>query len=398
MRILFGSLLLLFVAATSALIALRDPGYVLITREPIVFETSLAVFLPIAAILFVALYYTVRLLSRLVHSPRDLLRWRQARRTRRARDAFFSGLTELTAGEWFKAEKSLLASMHATDSPFHAYLAVALAAHGQHDTAKRDRYLAQALEQAGTHGYVAQLLQARLQLDGGELQPAHAGLTRLHTEHPVQPEIVRQLLTVLRLLQDWPMLARLLPEARRHHWLPDDELLGLELDTHHALLSLELPGGAMNALQHAWEAVPKHLHDHPRLIAAHARQLLRQNALPECARRIETALDRQWDEELARLYGELPGTQPLEQLETAEDWRTRHGESATLYCTLGKLARRARLADRARLYLEKSLELGASADAHEELAALYAEQGDTAKALEHCRQALAVLHAGSKNH
>lgn len=398
MRILFGTLLLLFVAATSALIALRDPGYVFIAREPYVFETSLAVFLPIAAVLFVAFYYSVRLLSRLLHSPRDLLRWRQARRTRRARDAFFSGLTELTAGEWFKAEKSLLASMHATDSPFHAQLAAALAAHGQHDTAKRDRYLAQALEQAGTNGYVAQFLQARLQLAGGELQPAHTGLTRLHAEHPVQPEIVRQLLAVLRLLKDWPTLARLLPEARRHQWLPDDELLRLELDTHHALLSLELPSGAMNALEHAWETVPKHLHDHPRLVAAYARQLLRQNAVPECARRIEAVLDKHWDEELARLYGDLPGTQPLEQLETAEDWRTRHGESATLYCTLGKLARRAKLADRAHRYLEKSLELAASTAAHEELGALYAEQGDTAKALEHYQQALTVLRAGQQNY
>jgi HemY protein len=390
MRILFGSLLLLFVAASTALIAMRDPGYVLITREPYVLETSLAVFLPILALLFVGFYYGVRLVSRLWHSPRDLKRWRQARRTRRAREAFLAGLTQIMAGEWFKAEKSLLACMHAADSPFLAQLAAAVAAHGQNDRPKRERYLAQALAQAGPHGDAVRLVQARLQLASGELEPAHAVLVRLQADHPVHAETVRLLLTVLRRLRDWPALARLLPEARRHHWLPDAELAGLELDTHGALLGLELPDGAQAALERAWEAVPKHLHDQPAIVAAYARQLLRHGDVPECLRLLEAALEKRWDEELVHLYGMATGPQPLQQLETAEEWLTRHGESAMLYLTLGRLARRSRLDDRAQVYLEKSLGVNAGAEAHEELGSLFATRDQPTQALEHCRQALAL--------
>lgn len=394
MRILFGTLLLLFVAATTALIAMRDPGYVLVTRDPYVFETSLAVFLLLFAILFVAFYYGVRLVSRLWHSPRDLMRWRQTRRTRRAREAFLNGLTELASGEWFKAEKSLLGSMHAADSPFLALLAAALAAHGQNDRAKRERYLAQAVEQPGAPSAAARLLQARLQTASDEPEAALAGLTALHADHPVQAEIVRLLIAVYHRLHDWPALARLLPDARRHQWLPENRLAALELETHHALLGLELPDGARAALDNAWAAVPDALREHPALVATYARQLLRQQAVPECARVLEKALDRHWDEGLVQLYGQVPGARPLEQLEAAEEWLARHGESAMLCLTLGRLARRAGLDDRARLYLEKSLGLGASADAHEELGALDAEQGRTDSALAHCRQALELCRTG----
>jgi len=65
MRTLFVTLLLLFVAASATLIAYRNPGYVLISASRTVLETSLAVFLIIAA-WFAVLYLCVRLLVRIV--------------------------------------------------------------------------------------------------------------------------------------------------------------------------------------------------------------------------------------------------------------------------------------------------------------------------------------------
>src|SRR4030067_901783 len=144
MRTLFSTLLLLFVAASATLVAFRNPGYGLITREPYVLETSLAVFLLIAVAIFTVLYLCVRLLVRIVRVPHSLTRLRQTRRTRQAREAFLNGLTYLLAGEWLKAEKDLVASLHAADSPFLGYLAAALAAQGHGETAKRDQYLSHA--------------------------------------------------------------------------------------------------------------------------------------------------------------------------------------------------------------------------------------------------------------
>lgn len=388
MRTLFGTLLLLFVAASATLVAFRNPGYVLITREPYVLETSLAVFLLIAVAIFTVLYFCVRLLVRIVRAPHSLTRWRQTRRTRKAREAFLNGLTHLLAGEWLKAEKELVASLHAADSPFLGCLAAALAAQGQGDLDKRDSYLSQAHQHSGASALATEMTQAQLQLFAGQNEQALATLTRAQANHPQQTQTVRLLIEAHRRLHDWQNLARLLPEARRRHLLPDAELDALERETQRELLSLPLPAGTLDTLHQAWSGLTESARQHPELVSVYAQQLINQDAMDECTALLATALERQWDERLVLLYGEARDAQPAAQLETAEEWLARHGESPALLLTLGRLAHRNRLAERARGYLEKSLALGASAAAHAELGTLFEEAGDSARALGHCRQAL----------
>jgi HemY protein len=388
MKTLFGALLLLFVAASATLIAFRNPGYVLITREPFVLETSLAVFVLIAAVLFAILYFCVRLVVRIVRVPYSLTRWRQTRRTRKAREAFLSGLTHLLAGEWLKAEKELVASLHAADSPFLAYLATALAAQGQGDTDKRDHYLAQAHRRSNANALATEMTQAQLQLVAGQNEQALATLTRVQARHPQQTHAIRLLIEAHRRLHDWQNLARLLPEARRSRLLPGAELDALERETRRELLSLPLPAGALDTLHQAWAGVPESARQHPDLIGVYARQLIQQNAMDECTALLAAALERQWDERLVLLYGEARDAQPAAQLETAEEWLAQHGESPALLLTLGRLARRSRLTERARGYLEKSIALGATSEAHTELGTLFEETGDSARALTHSRHAL----------
>ena len=389
MKHLTAILLLLFVAASAALVATRNPGYVLIARDPYVFETSLAVFVLLLVAGFFIVYGVTRLSLRLWRAPYDLKRWRQTRRTRRARLAFQDGLAHLLTGDWRKAEQSLLASLHAGDSPFLGNLAAALAAHGQHDPAKRDRYLATAREQAGNHTLAADLLQARLRLAAGELEPAHAALVQLAENHPSQPEIKRLLLVVLHQLHDWHGLAQRLPEAGEQQLLPAAKQHALELETQLALLALDLPRGTLDTLRQAWATVPAALREHPQLIAAYVRQLLRQDAADEALQLLSQALAHDWQESLVQLYGEIAGANPAAQLESAEEWRVRHGDSASLLLTVGRLARRLQQADKARAAFERSLALGAGSPAHAELAQLFEAQGDTAHALEQYRQALA---------
>jgi HemY protein len=388
MRALFVTLLLLFVAASATLIAYRNPGYVLITREPYVLETSLAVFLLLTAAVFTVLYFCVRLLARILRAPHDLTRWRQTRRTRKAREAFLNGLTFLLAGEWLKAEKELVASLHAADSPFLGYLAAALAAQGQGDTDKRDHYLAQAHRHSSANALATEMTQAQLQLLAGQNEQALATLSRVQAEHPQQTQIVRLLIEAHRRLHDWQTLVHLLPQARRRHVLPDAELDALERDSHRELLNLPLPGGALATLHQAWSEVPEGARQHPELIEVYARQLIGQNAMDECTTLLAAALERHWDERLVLLYGEAHATQPAAQFEVAQEWLAQRGESPALLLTLGRLARRNRLTERARGYLEKSIELGASAEAHAEFGALFEESGDSARALLHCQQAL----------
>jgi HemY protein len=393
MRALFVTLLLLFVAASATLIAYRNPGYVLITREPYVLETSLAVFLLIASAVFAVLYFCVRLLVRILRAPHNLTRWRQTRRTRKAREAFLNGLTCLLAGEWLKAEKELVASLHAIESPFLGNLAAALAAQGQGDTDKRDQYLAEAHRLSNNNTLATEMTQAQLQLLAGQNEQALATLTRVQADHPQQSQTVRLLIEVHRRLHDWQTLAHLLPQARRRRLLPEAELDTLERESQRELLNLPLPSGALTTLHQAWSEIPNGARQHPELIEVYARQLIGQNAMDECTAMLAAALERHWDERLVRLFGEVCATQPAAQFETAQEWLAQHGESPALLLTLGRLARRNQQTDRARDYLEKSIALGASAEAHAELGVLCEESGDSAHALSHCRQALELCRS-----
>lgn len=388
MRALFVILLTLFAAASATLIAFRNPGYVLIAREPFVLETSVAVFVLIAIALFIVFYLGVRFVVRIVRVPHNLGRWRQTRRTRKAREAFLNGLTHLLAGEWFKAEQELVACLHAIDAPLLGYLGAALAAQGQGNVQKRDHYLARARAQSGKQTVAADMTHAQIQLLAHQNEQALATLTRLQTEHPHQAQVLRLLIETHRRLHDWQSLAQLLPQARQRELLPEVELDRLERETQCALLSLPLPPGALSTLNQAWSAIPATLRQHPDLVSVYARQLLRQDAGDEAAILLASSLDRNWDERLVLLYGEAQTQSASAQLETAEEWQARHGNSAALLLTLGRLARRSRLNDRARQYLEKSLALAASAAAHAELGFLFEETGDSTQALRHCRQAL----------
>ena len=388
MRLLIGILVLLFVAASGALVVARNPGYVLIAREPFVVETSLAVFVILLIVVFVLLYLLARVTVRLLHAPRDLGRWRQTRRTRRARQAFLEGLKHLISGDAPHAEKSLLASLHASDSPYLVNLAAALAAQEQQDRDKRDRYLSAAQQQAGESPIVAELLQARLQILDQRPELAHATLTHILEQDPKHPAAHRLLITVARQLRDWHGLTHQLPEARKRHWLPESELRDIEIETHLALLNLDLPDHALDTLQQAWSMVPAARRNEPQLIAAYARQLARLQSPDQALRQVEAALERQWDDTLVRCYGDIAGPDPAAQLEQAEGWLTRHDESAVLLLTLGRLARRAGQAEKATRHFERSLALGGGSEAHAELARLLESGGDTLRALEHYRRAL----------
>jgi HemY protein len=390
MRLLIGILILLFVAASGALIVVRNPGYVLIAREPFVLETSLAVFVILLVAAFALLYSLARISVRLLHAPRDLGRWRQTRRTRRARQAFHEGLKHLISGDAQHAEKSLVASLHASDSPYLANLAAALAAQEQHNREKRDRYLMAARQQTGESPIAAELLQARLQILDRRPELAHATLAHILEQDPKQPAAQRLMITVARQLRDWHGLTQLLSQAHKHRWLPEPELREVELETHLALLNLDLPDHALDTLHQAWSLVPAARRDEPSLIAAYARQLTRQRAPDEALKLVEAALAHQWDELLVRRYGHIAGTNPAAQLEQAQDWLTHHGESAALLLTLGRLARRAAQTDQAVRYLERSLALGGGSEAHAELAALLESSGEPTRALEHYRRALAL--------
>lgn len=382
-------ILTLFAAAALALLALDNPGYVLIARDPWSIEMTLVVFVALLLLAVLGLYLLWHLLVLVWKTPSVVSQWRQRRKARRAHAALASGLVNLAEGSWAKAEKQLLSGLRDGETPLLNYLGAACAAQEQGKTETRDEYLSLAHQHAPEQGLAIGVLQAQLQFRAHQYERALASLAQLRVNSPKHPHTLFMLATVYRELRDWENLANLIPDLRRLKAARAHDIEALEWQAHRELLMLPPPARGGGVLKQAWSAVPSHLRHKSEFVALYARQLIAQEAMDECEALISTALERGWSDELARLYGLTRSSNPAAQFETAEAWLQMHTDNPELLLTLGRLARRNKLDGKARIYLERAVALHSGLEAPFELAQLLEQAGERDQALDCYRQALA---------
>lgn len=396
MKILLFTLAILFAAVGLTLFALDNPGYVLIAREPWSVEMPLTLFVGVLIALVGLLYLGAHLVLRLMNIPRDVSRWRQLRRQRRAQESLTQGLLGLLEGNWVEAEKQFLADLRYAPAPAVNYLAAACAAHGEEDREKRADYLSKAHKAAPDHELAVSMAKAQLHYLSREYEQALATLGQARIHAPSHPPALRLLALVYRELADWTALVNLLPELRKRKALPAAQVDTLERQAHRELLMLSLPSGSLAVLEKAWQLVPKDLRQQPEFIAIYARQLLRQNETARCEALLRDTLANGWDEELVYLFGRAPGTNPVAQLALAETWLNQAGHNPVLLLTLGRLAAAAKQPAKARDYLGKCVAIADLPEAYAELADLAEQEGDLSQALAYYRRGC-QLNGGGKS-
>jgi HemY protein len=388
MRLVLYVLGVLLVAVIVTMLAIEDPGYVLVVRPPWSIElplTLLGVFLLAG---FIAAYIGGRVLAHALRLPRGVSLWREKRLGAKSRTAMIEGLTHLAAGEWEKAEADLLEGLKFSEAPYVNYLALALACQGQGDKTKRDEYLAQAHKASPEDSLAISMTQGLLQYLAHQKEQALATLNELHNQAPDHKYVLQLLMETYLDLRDWTGLAMLLPELRKHRVLKEDRLREVELKVHRELLTLSLPSGSLDVLRQAWKSMPKYLHQNPELIAIYARKLIEQSEHDEAETMLRTALGREWDETLVELYGHAHATQIGRQLETAKNWRNTHADSPALFYALGRLALENGATEQALEYLQRSVDLSPRQLAYRELGRAYERMGNTEDAMANYRKGL----------
>ncbi|MPM85646.1 hypothetical protein SDC9_132727 [bioreactor metagenome] len=129
---------------------------------------------------------------------------------------------------------------------------------------------------------------------------------------------------------------------------------------------------------------------------AAAKALTALNAEGEAQKLIEAALDKPggdaWQSELAAIYGRLSGGEQTARIAKAEGWLHNHPGDAVLLLALGRMCQRQRLWGKAQSYLEASLSVRATQEAHLALARLLDELDKADEANQHYR-ASAQLNA-----
>ena len=365
--------IVLLVALATALLThsyLTETGFVLFAYGQRSVEMSMQYFLPLLVVALIALYALVRFLINLFGLPRQLKAINRARLAERDRKGLVQGLIELAEGRFAKAERLLVRTARRSDTALLNYLAAARAAQMQGAYDRRDDYLKWAIESDKKADIAVSLTQAELQLAHDQLEQALATLNHLQELAPRHEYVLRLLAKLYLRLEDWHGLMELLPHLRRRKIFEGDELEKFEAAAVEAELAAAAHEGDRDTLNRVWRQLPKSSRTREDLIALYAQALIELDDFEHAQDVLKTALFKRWSDALVMLYGKIGFANPDRALKDAEAWIQRHGSSAELLLTLGRIAMQAKLWGKARAYLDSSLSTEPRAETYYELARL----------------------------
>lgn len=397
MRRVFVLLLVaLLIGGLLALAINYDTGYIRVSLGHYLIETNFWVGLGLLIVLMMLVNLGLALIRRFRSGSSLFGSWLSRSGERRARRRTTQGLLALAEGKWPRARKLLEASAPNADTPLINYLAAAQAAFEEGAGEDVDDLLRRAYESTPGSDLAVGITQAQLQLAGNRLEQSLATLIRLRKQSPRHPFVLKLLKNVYERLEDWRELSQLLPELRRHHILPEDELHRLERQTWLNLLQRAAEdvrrhtGSSRNLdqLKRIWDEVPAPLHKDEQLVRAYAQHLSDLGSEADAELLLRKVLRRQWSDPLINLYGRIAGDKPDEQLLTAEQWLKERPNNADLLLALGRLSLRNELWGKAKEYFEASLKQKRSPETLAELARLNAHMGEHEQSVGYLMQGL----------
>ncbi|MEW5943992.1 MAG: heme biosynthesis protein HemY [Pseudomonadota bacterium] len=386
MKTLFWILAILALAVALTVAAKHNAGYVLLVYPPYRIELSLNLMITLLLLAFFLGYAMLRLVVNTLRLPERVRVFKRERRQEKARTAMQEGLMAYAEGRHGKAEKLAVAALEMHESPELNALLAARAAHEMKAYDRRDAYLEQA-ERLAPDAPVARLMtQAELLLDERRLQDALVVLRRLHALSPKLAAALRLELKAQQQAKNWDQVIALVAQLEKRDAIEPVQAEQLKLNAH--LENLKRKAFDAVELKAYWQKIPAADRLNSKVALAAAKNFLAMGDGQAALEIIEQSLEKQWDSELVRLYGDCPGKDPLKQLERAENWLKAHPADAALLLSLGKLCTRQELWGKAQSYLEASLSIEPGSEAHLALAERLEKMSSHSEACDHYRQSL----------
>ena len=362
------------------LLALKDPGYVLISYGNRTFETSVWFALFCVLILMGAVALAWALLRRALRSRSQVSAWARERRRRNAHTQTRQGAIQLAEGQFAAAGTALEGAAEEVETPVLNYLAAAVAAYSLGDAEDGDRLLERAETAAPRARTAVGLTRARLQGETGEWQRCRDTLDLLLSANPRHPQVLRQSLECAERLEDWAAVVDLVARAKKAKGADTEALERALRNAWRGRLTASR--GSDTAAEHArqtWKSVPKDLKGDPSLVHAYAVTLMAAGDADTAESVLRSAIGADFDTDLIEVYGRVRARRPDRQFDAAKGWLAAHPDDATLLLALGRLAAANEDSQSARGYLESSIEQSPSAAARTELGRVYLAEGDIAR-------------------
>ena len=369
MNLFRNVLLWLLLAVLGALLAqllLQDPGYVLVRYRGSDYTTTVAAGIGI----LLAILFAIVVLWKLLRLP--FRAWKR-HRERQARAKLTDGLAAYQRGDYARAEALLkqAADGGEAEAVARAHASRAAFARGD-DTAAAAHADALGERHAGAQA----LLRAQQALARGDADAALVALDAPNAQ-PLPPRGLRLRAEALAAAGRSFEAYGLLGALRQQQALPAAQLEILQAEW--AAQSLQQAGDA-NALADRWDALPQTLHTAPAVAAAYAQRAATLRWDEAATRSLEQALDAQWSEDLAALYGQLPVSRVEHRRAQIERWLPAHPSSPALLLSAARIAQAQGQWPQADSWLHRAIAQGAGAPAWEALGNGAMQAGDETRA------------------
>jgi len=388
-------LLVLLVGAGLGTLINVDPGYVLLAWGDTSIEMSIWVLMLGIVLVYIAMSLSLRFVIALNLPFRVLGNWQETSRIKRMQLQTRHGLLALADGQNMRAEKKFAELAPTTSQPIVVLPALATAMGRQGKIDEAGQVLNKLVAEFPGTQQLVHLKLAEISLYQGNDEKALNALQSLHLLNPQHAEANQLLLDLLQRQQMWPELISLLLVVGSCNQLSEEQLAQQQQLAYGRAFSAShrQDGSAVKSsldqLQALWNKAPKSITNHGPSIISYAKAMARieGDSASKTETFIEQALKLLWLDELVLEYAHLPLTDLQKSLTKAEAWQANAKDSAALQLTLGRLCRRLELWGKAQDYLQASITLQASKEAHAEMARLQHKMGHVDVAIEHYRLA-----------
>ena len=359
-------------------------------------ETSLIVWLLLSLVASIILYWVLKLLCCLWHSPQILSRNSAVRRQHKADRLLKSGMSALLAGHYSRAERDLdrggkLAESLGQDAVIY-FENAAIAADRQNAKDRRDHYLLRARQDARTNqgGTLARITEAEIHIDNGNYEQAAKLLEKLHAEEPRNSKIAALLSDAYSGQQNWAKAWELLPALRPH--LGDADFAAKQKTCAKGLLHDTAARESVAELEAAWKHLPGELRRDKDLVLQYAGALVENDHSEEAEKLLAGEIRQTQDLEYIQAYSQLRRADFRAQLEHMKQWEGKHANDAIFLYAKALIAYKAKELDIALAAIEEAVKRSQTKEAFALYAQILEAKNRPEAALVAYRQSVAPLH------
>ena len=389
MRWLISFLIVAVLAVALAMAGRYDPGYVVLVYPPWRMEISFISFVLMVVALVVGGVVLLRLAMLTLNLPRIVREQRERRAAKKRDDNFVGGLRAYTEYRYQDAEQSLGQWQGDESRLGLARVLAARAAQEMRAIPQRERHI----QEAAGHGaeLAALLFEAEAQLGIKDAAAALVAINRAKEIAPQHTALLRIELKARQLIGQWDEVDKLLDALARSNALESGVALQVRRKAYAE--NLKRRAGDDRALLEYWKKIPADFKADAFVARAAVLAFMQRGGHDTALDVLESALNREWHEDLVALYGDVRGSTPTRQIEQAEKWLHAQPRDAQLLLTLAQLCSVQQLWGKAQSYLEASLAIAPSVEGHIRMAELKTQSGQPGEACQHYQKALALCRA-----